>query len=542
MVEGTRTKRRLPPGGMLARVLLAAMLVVLDGGAAAVAQKRGGTLHVSLRDGPLTASVHEENALSIAAFMPVFSNLVTFDPKAPQSSPDTVVPDLAESWSWNSDKTALTFNLRRGVKWHDGWAFTASDVECTFDRLTGRSRDGLRDNPRANWYENIDEVRGATDHEVTIYLKRPQPALLSLLASGLVPMYPCHVPSAQMRLRPIGTGPFKVDMFTPFAGLRLVRNTDYFKPDRPYLDGIEFTIASSTSTALLSFVAGRFDITFPWQLSYRELRDIRQRAPGATCVTTPMNQSTDILLNHAAPPFDRHELRQALLLALDRRAFIAALTGGSSRIGGLLQPPEEGLWGLPATQLAEIPGYGPDVEQNREKARALMRAAGFDANKRLRITVATRPQGIYRDPAAILVDQLREVYIDARLQVIQPSQWEETLNGRRWAVAIGVATNGVDDPDQAFFEKYACHSKLNHGRYCDRSVEGLFAQQSAESDPAKRRELVGEIEARLLADAARATIMWNSGSTCWHPNVKGYVPQINGMFNTLLFEDVWLDE
>lgn len=527
---------------MLVHTLLAVVLIVFGGGATAVAQKRGGTLHVSLRDSPPSASIHEENSLSIAAFMPVFSNLVTFDPRATQSSAETVIPDLAESWSWNPDKTALTFNLRRGVRWHDGWPFTASDVECTFNLLMDRSHDRLRYNPRADWYDNIDEVRGATDHEVTIYLKRPQPALLTLLASGLVPMYPCHVPSAQMRARPVGTGPFKLDTFTRFASVRLVRNADYFKPDRPYLDGIEFTIASSTSTALLSFVAGRFDLTFPWQITSRELRDVRRQAPSVMCATTPMNQSTDVLLNHAAPPFDKPELRRALLLALDRRAFIAALSGGDDRIGGLLQPRDEGLWGMPAAKLADIPGYGPDVEQNREEARAIMRQAGFGPDRRLRIAVATRPQAIYRGPAAILIEQLREIFIDARLQVTEPSQWEELLNGKRWAIAIGVAINGVDDPDQALFEKYACHSTLNHGRYCDRSLEGLFAQQSAESDPAKRRELVEQIEAKLLADAARVTIMWNSGSTCWHPHVKGYVPQVNGMFNTLLFEDVWLDD
>lgn len=526
----------------VACALCICVAVMLGADGVAFAQKHGGTLRVSLRDNPASASVHEEYSTAATAFMPVFNNLVTFDPTAPQNSVDAIAPDLAESWSWNPDKTALTFSLRRGVKWHDGWAFTAGDVECTFNLLTGRSRDRLRNNPRANWYENIDEVQGATDHEVTIYLKRPQPALLTLLASGLAPIYPCHVPAAQMRVHPVGTGPFKLDSFSQFDSIRLIRNPDYFKPDRPYLDGIEFRIAASPSTAMLSFVAGRFHITAPGQVSIQELRDVRRQAPRVMCQTTPMNQSTDILINHAAAPFDRAEIRRALLLALDRRAVIAGLREGNAQLGGLLPPPGEGLWGMPAERLASMPGYGPDVEQNREESRTLMRKAGFGPGKHLRLKIATRPQAVHRGVAVALAVQLSEIYIDADLDVIQSSQWDDRLARKSWTVAIDITTNGVDDPDQAFFEKYACHSERNHGRYCNRALEGLFAQQSTESDHAKRRELVWQIEAKLISDAARAVIMWNSNATCWHPHVKGYMPQVNGMFNGLLFEDVWLDD
>ena len=107
--------------------------------------------------------------------------------------------------------------------------FTAADVECTFNLLTTRSRDRLRSNPRAAWYRNINYVHSAGDREVTIYLNRPQPSLLPLLASGFSPVYPCHVPASQMRTRPIGTGPFKLDSFLPFDRVKLVRNPDYGK-------------------------------------------------------------------------------------------------------------------------------------------------------------------------------------------------------------------------------------------------------------------------------------------------------------------------
>ena len=404
-------------------LLVGIVFSLLCFGEAALAQKRGGVLRMFHRDNPPSTSIHEEFSPStVVPFMPVFNNLVVFDPSVPQNSDKSIVPDLAESWSWNDDKTELTFKLRRGVKWHDGWAFTAADVECTFNLLTGRARDKLRHNPRGSWYGNINYVHGSNDYEVTIHLNHPQPSLLTLLASGLSPIYPCHVPSAQMRIKPIGTGPFKLDSFKQFDSVRLVRNPDYFKPGKPHLDGIEFHIVSSPSTAMLSFVAGRFDITFPWEVTIPQLRDIRRQSPRAVCETTSMNNNTNILVNREAAPFDKPEIRRALSLALDRRAFIAA-NEGDGQIGGTMQPPSDGMWGLSADRLAAVPGYGPDVEKNRQEARAIMGRAGFSPEKRMRTKVQTRALSLYRNPATILVDQLREIHVDAELDVVEASHW-----------------------------------------------------------------------------------------------------------------------
>src|SRR5262249_26781658 len=103
----------------------------------------------------------------------------------------------------------LIFPLRQGVKWHDGKPFTAADVKCTWDLLAGKPNEKLRINPRKSWYGNIEEVIPNGDFQVTFRLKRPQPALLALLASGWAPIYPCHVSPRDMRTHPIGTGPFK---------------------------------------------------------------------------------------------------------------------------------------------------------------------------------------------------------------------------------------------------------------------------------------------------------------------------------------------
>src|SRR6266852_3644113 len=192
--------------------LLAAAVAVVVAVAAGVthAQKPGGVLKMSHFDSPASMSPHEEaTAATLRPMMGVFNNLVIFKQDEPQNTLKSIVPDLATSWEWNEEGTELTMPLRHGVKWHDGKPFTAKDVKCTWDLLTGRASDKLRLNPRKSWYRNLAEVTTNGDHEVTFHLARPQPAFIALLASGYSVVYPCHVAASEMRQHPIGTGPFK---------------------------------------------------------------------------------------------------------------------------------------------------------------------------------------------------------------------------------------------------------------------------------------------------------------------------------------------
>src|SRR5262249_33667678 len=192
-----------------------------------------GVLRMSHFDSPASMSMHEESTAAVnRPMMGVFNNLVMYDQHVGQNSLASIVPDLATGWAWNEDGTELTFPLRQGVRRHDGRTSTAADVKCTWDLLTGTAADRLRLNPRKSWYQNLDRVTTNGDFEVTFHLKRPQPSFLALLASGWSPVYPCHVPAREMRLHPIGTGPFKFAEFKPNELIRVAKNPDYWKPGR----------------------------------------------------------------------------------------------------------------------------------------------------------------------------------------------------------------------------------------------------------------------------------------------------------------------
>jgi peptide/nickel transport system substrate-binding protein len=520
----------------------AVLLFGIGTAGAALAQKQGGILKMYHRDSPASASIHEEATFStVTPFMGVFNNLVMYKQDVAQNRMDTIVPDLATAWSWSADRTKLSFKLREGVKWHDGKPFTAKDVKCTFDMVMDKSSAKFRKNPRKSWYDNVSEVTARGDFEATFNLKRPQPSLLALLASGYTPVYPCHVSPADMRTRPVGTGPFKFVEFKTNESIKVARNPDYWKKGRPYLDGIEYTIIPNRSTAILAFVAGKFDATFPTEVSIPLLKDVQSQAPKSVCVVEPTNVSTNLIVNRDSPPFNNPDLRKAMALALDRKAFVDILTDGQANVGGTMLPPPQGVWGLPPEILKTIPGYGPDVKKSRDEARRLMQKAGYGPDKRLKIKVSTRNIAIYRDPAVILIDQLKEIYIDGELDVVETANWFSKVARKDFAIGLNLTGNAVDDPDQAFYENYACGSERNYTQYCNKELEKLFDQQSMEENFDKRRKLVWEIDRKLQEDVARPIIFHNRSGTCWQPHVKGMTIMVNSSYNGFRYEDVWLD-
>ena len=409
-----------------------ALLLAVSGADAAFAQKPGGILRMYHWDSPPSMSIHEE--VTIATDLPMMGvfNLVLFDQHVVRNSLQSIVPELATSWSWSEDGVQLVFRLRQGVRWHDGQPFTARDVECTWNLLLGRTAEKLRTNPRKSWYQNVESVSADGDDVATFHLKRRQPALLALLASGLSPVYPCHVSPHDTRSHPIGTGPFKFVEFEPNERIKVARNADYWKPGRPYLDGIEYTVIPNRSTAILAFVAGKFDMTFPFQVTVPLMKDVKRQMPQTICDLETTNVARSVIINHTAAPFDNPDIRRAMALALGRKAFIDILSEGEDRIGGLMLPPPEGTWGLPPEILKTLPGYDPDIEKSRTLARKLMSALGYGPDNPLKVKVAARNVQEFRDTSVILMDQLKQVYIDSDLDLIETVNWFPRLARREY--------------------------------------------------------------------------------------------------------------
>jgi peptide/nickel transport system substrate-binding protein len=289
-------------------------------------------------------------------------------------------------------------------------------------------------------------------------------------------------------------------------------------------------------------VAGEFDMTFSQDITIPLLKDMKSQAPNAICEIKPQYVPRNLMVNREKPPFSEPKLRQALSLAIDRQPFIDILTEGKGDIGGVMLPLPEGLWGMPPEVLKTMTGYGGDMEKNRAEARKIMEGLGYSASNPLKVKVSTRDIAIYRDPGVILIDQLKQIYVEGELEVVDTTIWHAKAARKDYTIGMNLTGMSVDDPDPVFYENYACKSERNYTQYCDPAVDKMIDEQSQETDVEKRKKLVWAIEKKLNDDLARPIIYHDRAATCWHPHVKGFVGHQNSIYSNWRFSDVWLDK
>ena len=532
-------------------IRVSALLLILAAAAApAAAQapavregKPGGILRPVLReDLPQGFAIHESATNSVTwPAMPCYSNLVIYDQTKRLARIDTIVPELAEKWSWQDNYRNLVFFLRRDVKWHDGQPFTSKDVKFTFDvvREAAEAPAKLRINPRKEWYTNVDAIEAPDLYTVVFRLKRPQPSLIAMLASGYSPVLPAHVPLAEHRSRCIGTGPFKFKEWKRGQSVELVRNPDYFVKGRPYLDGVRYTVIVERGTRVAALQAGQTDVAYPGETTLAIAEQLKHAVPGMVFTETASNVSENLLLNTKKPPFDNIKVRRALSFAIDRRTYTQTVHRGAAVVGASLAPKPWGVWGLLDRDLGQLPGYG-GAAAGRAQAKKLLAEAGFGPSNPLKIELVTRAIAIYLDFAGFVVSDLKQVGVEATLKQIDTAQWHPMVTRREFQIGANLTGLGVDDPDANFYENFSCGSPRNYGDYCNEEVGRLIERQSQETDMAKRLTLVAQIQKKLEEDAARPTMGWRTDRFAHHPYVRNLI--LNQVtYNCCRLQEVWLD-
>ncbi|MBI4081886.1 MAG: ABC transporter substrate-binding protein [Candidatus Lambdaproteobacteria bacterium] len=506
----------------------------------ALGQKYGGVLRLMTDGSPASLSIVESASQTTQIpIMPVYSNLALYKPLEPKDSLDSIIPELASSWSWSADGTVLTFKLHQGVTWHDGKPFTAADVKHSFDVYRGAKRSGLKLNPRKDWLSQIREIVTNGDAEVAFHLKAPQPSLLAMLASGAMPVYPGHIDFGELRTRAIGTGPFKLKAYERDQHFTLEKNGAYFVKGRPYLDGIRVNIIKTRVSRVAALIGNLTDMSYTTELNSTAKDQIVAAVPNMRVQLQSNQVSRNIVMNTKKPPFNNPKLRLAVNLAVDRKGFINAVHQGFGAPGGAMLPSSMGVWGLDPEQLARLPGMG-DGPAQKEQARQLMKELGYSQENPMRITVVTRATPTYVDATTFVVSELRQVGFAPELQQIDTGPWFGTMTRRDFAIGVNLTATAVDDPDINFFENYTCGTSRNWTDYCNPELQKKIVEQSSTFDPARRLRLVREIDTQLQQDGARPILSHPQGFVLWRPEMKGFVMH-NSIYNSYRFQDVWLD-
>jgi peptide/nickel transport system substrate-binding protein len=275
-------------------------------------------------------------------------------------------PYFAREWNWSADRTALTFVLHRGLRWHDGQPATAADVRFTFDAV----RDPALGSPRAGDLASVDSVRTSGDDTVRVYFAGPLPLLPTIFAE--LPIVPRHlldsVPRERWRAHafstaPVGNGPFRFVERVAGRRWRFVRN-DAFPPSMggpPVLQQLVVAVVDESATKYAGLVSGELDLAGVSPT----MAHLVKRDPTLDLLTPPALFSTVIAFNTSKPPFDDARVRRALSLSIDRARIVnAAVAGYATPAAGAVPP------GLPFSQPG-TPAFDPG------QADRLLDAAGW---------------------------------------------------------------------------------------------------------------------------------------------------------------------
>lgn len=488
--------RRLPRLLLVAAAAAALVALAAGSGAAGLGATDpkplfGGTLVVAAGDpGALNPAITSGGQVHPITGQ-MFNGLVRLDR---YFSP---TPDLARSWTISKDGKTYTFQLAPNVRWHDGVPFSSADVKFTYDEVL------LKLHPRTrNLADVIDRISTPSKNVVVFRLKQRYAPFLTWLDEDNGAIIPKHLYEGTdpltnpVNLRPVGTGPFKFESYSPGDRVVLVRNPAYFKAGFPRLDKLVFRNMPSAQAAQ-AFDAGEVDVyLFP---SGPDAQRFLNR-PGITVTERGREGAARVvplILNNRKSPFDDVRVRRGMAYALDTD-FIAR-----TAYAGVLRPAKSSLTRF-------IPwAYTPKVQQyphNVDRANALLDETGV---KRGTNGVRFRTSLIYdagfARQADLIKSQLGDVGIVVDLKLMDMNSWVRKLYiDKDFDMGYTNFTHPAD-PDVGYKRIYVCSNYVkapftNGSGYCNEQVDTLFDQAAAELDQKKRGDIYKQIQRKLASD------------------------------------------
>ena len=505
---------------------------------AAGTPRSGGELQFIVGAEPPSFDGHRETTFALLhTLSPHYSLLIRFNPdKYPE-----VMPDLAESWDISADKLTYTFKIRDGVKFHDGTPCTARDIKASYDRILNPPQGVV--SARRGSYAAVESVEAPDPQTVVFKLKYPSAALLTLLASPFNYIYSADKLAADPKFpekNVLGTGPFTFGEYVPGSHWTGQKNPDYFRQGYPYLDGFRANFIREPAAQVAAIRGGRAHIEFrgfpPPQ------RDDLVRALGDRIKVeeSPWIVTLITVFNTEKKPFDDPRVRRALNLAVDRWEGSNALSKITivKPVGTFVRPGSP--FHRPESELEKMEGFSRNMNQAREEARRLLREAGvpegFAFNLKNRdVPTPYEPTGVF------LIDQWRRIGLNVtHVQQESNAYLTDHRNGN-FEVSVDFIADYADEPDiQLSKFQSPDRSATNYGRYTDRELDQLYDQQSRESDPQKRNQLVWQFEDRCIQEMAYAfPVIWWQRIVPYSAAVQNY-PVLPSHYVNQDLAEVWL--
>lgn len=446
-------------------------------------------------------------------------------------------PSLAKAWEVSPDGLTYTFTLQDNVKWHDGKPFSVDDVVFTADKFLREAH------PRWRYIANtyVESISAAAPNQVVFKLKKPFSAFLYAFEVSSFPVVPKHIydgtdyrtnPANQT---PVGTGPFKFKEWKRGSYVHLVKNEDYWKPGKPYLDELYFRVIPDAASRGVAFEKGTVDVLRGGDVEGFEVKRLA-KLPNVETTTDGWEMYGPLVftqMNLRKPPFDNKLVRQAVMHALNRDFIIKSIFFG---LGKQATGP---LASTTRFYTADTPTYPFDMA----KAKKLIADSGVKPQD-LVVKLMPIPYGSQWDRLSEYVkQQLEQIGFKVQIQSVDAGGWAQALSDWNFDMTFNF-TYQYGDPALGVARHYLTANIIkgtpfsNNGGYSNPKADELFMAGASAVTTEEAAKAYAEMQKVVTDDAPLGWLFELQNVTVNRSKVKNLVKTGIGLNEAM--DDVWI--
>ncbi len=471
-----------------------------------VKAQRGGTLNVAAIQDIVTLDPANTGQVQWLYDENVFSTLTD------NNSKDVPQPNLATSWTMSKNSKQIVFDLRHGVRFQNGNAFTSADVKFSIERLLSSQVKLLPGNASklADWAKDVASIQTPSPYRVIINLNQPEPYIFDFFDNlYIVDQKALHGNTAITTVsEAVGTGPFALKSWTPGQSMVLQRNRYYFVKGEPYLNGVQVNIVPNAETAYLQLQAGQAD--FVANLPSADVAALRKSHPAQVVVGCPVNFYF-IGSNTTKPPLNNRYVREAINHAIDRRRFVSQILQNQ---------------GEPITQVwtPYSPFYLPKLDAQMQfslkTARELMKKAGVShASVELQVNANQPPLA---ELAQIMQADLAKIGITLTIQTIPAAQYQQEAAKGDFPGLFAGPTGNPCEPPIDVLSNQQMNPLGNSMSFTSSIYRSLFSQLQHTTNPVALKKIDKKLTGFLLNTSFIMPVATQVSAFALGANVRGF--------------------
>jgi peptide/nickel transport system substrate-binding protein len=425
----------------------------------------------------------------------IFEGLVKPD------SDGNLVPAVASDYKIEDEGKTYTFYLREGIKFHDGTPVTVEDIKYSIERCADTSGEGTL---LVSAFSNIESVEIVDEKTVSIHLNNADTDFLSELTSAVIPAW-----NEDPAGNPIGTGPYRYVSRVVQDSMQLQKFEEYWGTPAN-ITNVTLKVIADSDMIVTNLKSGAIDMFC--RISTDQANELA--GTDFDVYEGTMNLVQAMYLNNAFEPFSDVRVRQALCYAVDPQAILDLAFDGKGTIIGSSMFPAFGKYYMP-----ELSGaYAHDVE----KAKALLAEAGYADGFSFAITVPSNYQQ-HVDTAQVIVEQLKEINVDASINLVEWETWvNDAYVGRQFeATVVGVDASTLSA--RALLERFNSDNSKNFINFNSAAYDEAYGAALVSTDDAEQTGYYKTCEQILSDEAANVYIQDMASLVALNNRYGGYV-------------------